>query len=76
MTTYRIAMIPGDGVGTEVTTEAEKILKTTADRFTFGVATEWFDWGCDSYLKNGVMMPDEALEILKAYDAIFLGCLF
>lgn len=75
MATYRIAMIPGDGVGTEVTTEAEKILRTAADRFSFSVTTKWFDWGCDYYLNNGVMMPDDALKILKGYDAIFLGCI-
>jgi tartrate dehydrogenase/decarboxylase/D-malate dehydrogenase len=75
MTSYRISMIPGDGVGTEVTKEAEKVLKAAADRFSFEVTIQWFDWGCDYYLKNGEMMPEDALETLKEYDAIFLGCI-
>ncbi|MEJ2641812.1 MAG: 3-isopropylmalate dehydrogenase [Desulfosarcinaceae bacterium] len=75
MTTYQIAMIPGDGVGKEVTDEAEKILMAVAEKFSLQITTQWFDWSCDHYLQHGCMMPEEALEILKPFDAIFLGCI-
>ena len=75
MSSYRIAIIPGDGVGNEVASEAAKILKAVADKHTFNVKTKNFDWGCDYYLKNGIMMPPNVLEILQEFDAIFLGCI-
>jgi tartrate dehydrogenase/decarboxylase / D-malate dehydrogenase len=75
MSSYRVAIIPGDGVGDEVASEAAKILNVVADKHGFKVETESFDWGCDYYLKNGLMMPDNALETLKEFDAIFLGCI-
>lgn len=75
MPSYRIAVIPGDGVGNEVAREATKILNASGDKHGFGIETESFDWGCDFYLKNGVMMPEDGLEVLKGFDAIFLGCI-
>jgi tartrate dehydrogenase/decarboxylase/D-malate dehydrogenase len=75
MASYRIAIIPGDGVGEEVAAEATKILRTVADKHEFNVETENFNWGCDYYLKNGMMMPHNALEVLQEFDAIFLGCI-
>ena len=75
MSSYRIAIIPGDGVGNEVASEATKILRVVADKYAFQVETENFNWGCDYYLKNGVMMPHNALEMLQEFDAIFLGCI-
>lgn len=72
---YRIAFIPGDGVGTEVSTEAQRVLDAAAARHDFKVNTEWFDWGCDRYLADGSMMPADALETLAGFDAIFLGCI-
>jgi tartrate dehydrogenase/decarboxylase/D-malate dehydrogenase len=75
MSSYRIAIIPGDGVGNEVASEATKILRAVADKHAFRVETRNFDWGCDYYLKNGIMMPPNVLEILAGFDAIFLGCI-
>jgi tartrate dehydrogenase/decarboxylase/D-malate dehydrogenase len=75
MSSYRIAMVPGDGVGPEISVEAERVLKAAADRFGFGVETEWFDWSCDRYLADGAMMPADALDTLSRFDAIFLGCI-
>ena len=75
MQTYDIAFIPGDGVGTEVSEEAKKILVAAADKYGFQLKTETFEWGCDYYLQHGRMMPDDILEKLKAFDAIFLGCI-
>ena len=75
MSSYRVAVIPGDGVGTEVAAEAVKTLQTVADKYGFKVKMVNFDWGCDYYLKKGIMMPANALEILQEFDAIFLGCI-
>ncbi len=75
MKSYDIAVIPGDGVGEEVSREAVKILNAVANRYAFRVKTEDFDWGCSYYLKQDKMMPDDALETLKKFDAIFLGCI-
>jgi tartrate dehydrogenase/decarboxylase/D-malate dehydrogenase len=75
MNMYNIAVIPGDGVGREVAREATKILKAVADKHSFGVTFEKFDWGCDYFLKHGEMGPEDMLAILKDFDAIFLGCI-
>jgi tartrate dehydrogenase/decarboxylase/D-malate dehydrogenase len=75
MTGYRVAVIPGDGVGTEVAAEAVRVLDAAAARFGFGLETETFTWGCDWYLQHGEMMPDDALATLARFDAIFLGCI-
>lgn len=75
MLTYRIAIIPGDGVGNEVAAEAVKILGVSAGKYGFRIATETFNWGCDYYLQQGVMMPEDALTVLRQFDAIFLGCI-
>ena len=75
MSSYRIAIIPGDGVGNEVAAEAVKILRISADKYGFNITTEIFDWGCDYYLRNGIMMPENALTVLRQFDAIFLGCI-
>ena len=75
MKTYDIAVIPGDGVGNELAREAVKVLNAVADKYAFKFKTEEFDWGCDYYLKHGKMMPDTILDILKGFDAIFLGCI-
>jgi tartrate dehydrogenase/decarboxylase/D-malate dehydrogenase len=75
MKSYDIAIIPGDGVGKEVSREAIKILNTVAEKHGFSVKFNDFDWSCDYYLKHGDMMPEDCLDILKDFDAIFLGCI-
>ena len=72
---YRVAIIPGDGVGPEVSKEAVKVVKEAVRESTISFDFEWFDWGCDFYLKHGIMMPADALDILSGFDAIFLGCI-
>ncbi len=74
MSSYNVAIIPGDGVGNEVADEAVKILQASAQINGFGIKTESFEWGCDYYLKHGKMMPDDVLETLMDFDALFLGC--
>ena len=75
MQTYNIALIPGDGVGGEITDQAEKVLLAAASKHGFQVKTQSFDWGCDRYLESGEMAPDNCLDILKDFDSIFLGCI-
>ncbi|MDR7607872.1 MAG: tartrate dehydrogenase [Armatimonadota bacterium] len=73
MRTYRIAVIPGDGIGREVVPEGVRVLQAAARRFGFSVDTVEFPWGCGYYLQHGAMMPSDGLEQLRAFDAILLG---
>ncbi|WP_378949183.1 tartrate dehydrogenase [Paracoccus sp. R86501] len=67
--THRIALIPGDGIGIPVTQAAMRVVAASgAD-----VGTETFPWSCDHYLQHGTMMPDDGIDTLRAFDAIFLG---
>jgi tartrate dehydrogenase/decarboxylase/D-malate dehydrogenase len=71
---HRIAAIPGDGIGTEVIQAGIKVLRALAARDGgFELAVETFDWGTDYYLKHGRMMPEDGLEMLKPFDAIYFG---
>ncbi len=75
MAAHRIGVIPGDGVGTEVVAEGLKALKAVSDASGGGVRveTETFDWGSERYLKTGRMMPENGLETLEKFDALYLG---
>lgn len=76
MKTFNIAVIPGDGIGTEVTEEGIKVLKQVEKLDgTFHLNFETFPWGCEYYLKTGKMMDDDGLERLKNYHAIYLGAI-
>lgn len=75
MNSYRIALIPGDGVGIEISDEAVRVLDAAADIHGFNLATTSFDWSCDRYLEHGEMMPEDALETLAHFDSIFLACI-
>ena len=75
MARYRVAVIPGDGVGEEVAAEATRALEASSKRFGFDIETESFAWSCDRYLEQGEMMPEDALDTLSGFDAIFLGCI-
>jgi tartrate dehydrogenase/decarboxylase/D-malate dehydrogenase len=73
-TLHHIAVIPGDGIGKEVVSEGVKCLKTLSEisgdiRFEF----KYFPWGSEYCLQNGKMMPEDGLEVLKNFDAIYLG---
>ena len=73
MKTYKIAVIPGDGAGPEVLTEGMKVLKRVAELDgSFQIEDIWFPWGCEYYLKTGRMMPEDGIEILETFDAIYL----
>ena len=71
--TYRIAVIPGDGIGKETVPEGIRVLDAVGRRF--GIRFEWqhFDWGCERYANTGAMMPSDGLGAIANHDAIFLG---
>ena len=71
--TYRIAAIPGDGIGREVVPEGMRVLEAAGRHFGFALDWREFDWSCERYVKTGSMMPADGLEQLRAHDAIFLG---
>ena len=73
MATYRIAVIPGDGIGTEVMPEGIRALDAAAARFGFSFQWDHFDWSCETYRATGQMMPPDGIEQLRGYDAIYLG---
>jgi tartrate dehydrogenase/decarboxylase/D-malate dehydrogenase len=71
---YRIAVIPGDGIGTEVISEGVKCLNVLSEIFeNIQFELQYLPWGSEYYLQNGRMMPEDGLEILKGFDAIYLG---
>jgi 3-isopropylmalate dehydrogenase len=73
--TYKIATIPGDGTGPEVTREAVKVLEAAAQKHGFALEFENFDFGGDRYLATGEVLPDSAAGELKQFDAILLGAI-
>jgi tartrate dehydrogenase/decarboxylase / D-malate dehydrogenase len=74
MTTHRIAMIPGDGIGKEVVPAAERVLDAASRRFGIALACEHFDFAsCDYYARHGTMMPEGWKDTLAKFDAIFFG---
>lgn len=70
---YKIAVIPGDGIGKEVIVEGMRVLEKAGIRFGFTFEWQIFPWGCDYYVEKGEMMPSDGLDQLKKFDAIFLG---
>jgi len=71
---YRIAVIPGDGIGIEVTKAGLKVLRVLQDREPrLKLQLETFPWGCNYYRKHGRMMAPDGLEILRKFDAIYFG---
>ncbi|MET4103781.1 tartrate dehydrogenase/decarboxylase/D-malate dehydrogenase [Roseovarius sp. MBR-78] len=73
MTNHKIALIPGDGIGTDVTDAAMKVLHAVAMTAGFTLETETFPWSCAHYQETGAMMPADGIETLRAFDAIYLG---
>ncbi|GAA4075329.1 tartrate dehydrogenase [Actinomadura miaoliensis] len=73
MTDYRIALIPGDGIGREVTPAACAVLDAVGARHGIAFTYDEFDWSCARYRALGAMMPDDGLSRIRRHDAIFLG---
>ena len=74
MKQINIASIPADGIGPEVISAGIEVVQAVCARNTdIDVNFTHFDWGSDYYKSHGVMMPEDGLDTLKAYDAIFFG---
>ncbi len=71
--TYKIAVIPGDGIGQEVIPVGQRAVETAATKFGFSVDWKEFDWSCKRYTETGTMMPVDGIDQLKEFDAIYLG---
>jgi 3-isopropylmalate dehydrogenase len=75
-TAARIAVIPGDGIGKEVTPEAVKVMKAVTAATKRSIEFVEFDWGADKYLRANISLPDGAVEMLSdEFDAILFGAL-
>src|SRR5439155_27118951 len=71
---YRIAAIPGDGIGREVVAAGVEVLDAIAERDGgFAFQFDHCDWGSDYYKRHGVMMPENVREAIRHHDAIFFG---
>lgn len=74
MREYAIAAIPGDGIGPEVITAGVEVLRVLSQKAAdFRLKFETFPWGSDYYRQHGVMMPQNGLEVLRPFEAIYFG---
>lgn len=73
MKTYKIAVIPGDGIGKEVVPEGIRAMDAVGAKF--GIEFKWdqYDWSCETYAKTGRMMPEDGLDQIRHHDAVYLG---
>jgi tartrate dehydrogenase/decarboxylase/D-malate dehydrogenase len=69
----KVAVIPGDGIGKEVMPEGLRALEAAGRKH--GIQFEWkeFDWSCETYLNTGRMMPEDGIDQLRPFDAVYLG---
>jgi 3-isopropylmalate dehydrogenase len=70
-----IALIPGDGIGKEVTAEAVKVLRAVGERFGRTFELEHLPWSADYFLESGVTIPADGYDLLRQFDAVFIGAL-
>src|SRR6266571_3645217 len=70
---HLIAVIPGDGIGKEVVPEGMRVLEAAGRVFGFELEWKRFDWSCEVYARTGRMMPEDGLEQLRQFEAIYLG---
>ena len=73
MNELEIAVIPGDGIGKEVVPEGIRAIKALSELYDFSVDFTEFPYSCNYYLKHGVMMPENGIQLLSQFDAILLG---
>ncbi len=69
----RYAIVPGDGIGVDVTREAVKVLRAVAEAASLTIRLEEFDYGAERYLRTGETLPEGALEAFERYDGVFMG---
>ena len=72
---YKIAVLPGDGTGPEVVAEGLKVMRAAAQKFGFTFDETTFNWGGENYLATGEILPEDAVDQLKKFDAVFLGAI-
>src|SRR6202171_739973 len=70
---YRVAVIAGDGIGREVVPEDIAAMEAAARRYGFALEWQNCDWSCERYAKTGRMMPEDGIDQLRSFDAVFLG---
>jgi 3-isopropylmalate dehydrogenase len=70
-----IALIPGDGIGVEVTDEAVKVARAVANRFGRQLTFERLPWSAEHYLQTGVTVPENGYQLLRQFDAVLIGAL-
>ncbi|RLI92053.1 MAG: 3-isopropylmalate dehydrogenase [Candidatus Altiarchaeales archaeon] len=75
MRSYKIALIPGDGIGPEIIAEGKKVLETVAEIENFSIEWREYPFGADHYLATKELLPEEALKEMERMDAIYLGAL-
>ncbi len=73
MSTYHIAVIPGDGIGKEVMPEGVRVLDAAARKFGFTLSLDHFDWNCDRLVKSGEWMPENWKDLVGGHNAIYFG---
>ena len=73
MKTYQIAAVHGDGIGHEIVPAGMRVLQAAAARFGFVLESQTFRWGAGHYLETGAFLPENGLETLKQFDAIYFG---
>src|SRR5258707_11093321 len=73
MNKYKIAVIPGDGIGKEVVPEGLRVLEAAGGKYGIDFTWEPFPWSCEYYAKHGRMMPEDGLQRIRHHDAIYLG---
>ena len=69
----RIAVIPGDGIGIDVTREAVRVIEEAVRATGDKLELIPYDWGAEKYLATGISMPEGGLDEMRSFDAIFLG---
>jgi len=75
MKTYRIGVLPGDGIGEEVVREGMRVMKALSERYGFRYESVHYPFGADHFLATGEIIPDSAFAEMKKMDAIYLGAI-
>src|SRR5258706_3685061 len=70
---YRVAVIPGDGIGKEFVPEGVRVLEAAGRKFGIGFKWDEFPWSCEYCVKHGRMMPEDGLATIRGHDAVFFG---